>query len=126
MTARLLLLTAIAGATGAICRYGLTAVVQRLTGGVFPWGTFAVNTLGCLIFGYVWTAGERALALGPEVRAVVLVGFVGSFTTFSTFAFETGQMARSLGWAPAAMNLVLSNVAGIAAVMLGSVVASRG
>jgi CrcB protein len=83
---------ALAGACGTLARYGLAGAVHRWLGGVFPWGTAFVNILGCLLFGLIWAAmGERTI-ISPEVRSVVLIGFMGAFTTFATFAAETGQL----------------------------------
>ena len=109
MTQRLLLLF-LAGGVGALARYGLAGWVQGRTGAGFPWGTLAVNAAGCLVFGLLWgLAMERAL-LSPETRTVLLVGFLGAFTTFSTFAAETSNLLREAEYALAAGNLILSNV----------------
>ncbi|MEQ9459495.1 MAG: CrcB family protein [Phycisphaeraceae bacterium] len=87
-----LTLIAGAGAAGAVARYGLTHatgwVLRPWTPDGWVWGTLAVNTLGCLLFGVVWAATEGKWPGAVEVRYAVLVGFLGSFTTFSTFAFE--------------------------------------
>jgi CrcB protein len=90
---------AIAGGLGAVSRYALAGLVQRWTGAAFPWGTFAVNAVGCLAFGFVVGVLEDRVALATAMRPYVLVGFLGAFTTFSTFAFESGELlvARQLG-----------------------------
>ena len=115
---------AAAGVLGTLARYGLSGLVQRASGGsAFPWGTLAVNALGCLAFGVVWSLAEtrflsgRAVpaALSADARTVVLVGFLGAFTTFSSFAFETGQLLRDAKPALAAANLVAQNALGVAA-----------
>ncbi len=83
-----------------------------------------MNVLGCFLFGAVWVAaGERHL-LGTEARIVLLMGFMGAFTTFSSFAFETGEMLRSAQWLAALGNLALQNVLGIGGFFAG-VVAGR-
>ncbi len=114
---------AVAGACGAICRYGLGGLVQRLCQGAFPWGTMAVNSLGCLVFGFVWTLAQGRLNLSPEARTIVLVGFVGSFTTFSTFVFETEQLLADNQWLMAGLNVVAQLGIGMGAYILGVFIA---
>ncbi len=114
-----LLLIACAGGLGALARYGLSGVVQRAAGSDFPWGTTVVNVTGCLAFGLLWSWMGARLSIGGEVRAIVLVGFMGAFTTFSTFAFETAQLLHGAQWLAAAGNLAIQNVVGIAAMFLG-------
>ncbi len=114
-----LVLMAIAGSLGTLSRYCLTVFVQRLCGPGFPWGTFVVNVSGCLVFGFVWTLSEEWQAISENSRLIILTGFIGAFTTFSTFAFDTAEMFAHADWWRGAMNLVLSNVVGIAAVFLG-------
>lgn len=117
---------AIAGALGTLARYGLTGLAQRITGGGFwgafganfPVGTLAVNVLGCFLFGLAWSLLAHGLQDG-QVRLVVFVGFLGAFTTFSTYAFEGGQMVRDARWAPLAAHLMLQNGLGLAAVLTG-------
>ena len=110
---------AVLGAAGTPARYGLGGLVQRLHAGAFPWGTLAVNALGCFLFGLVWTLAEERLLISGETRAIVLIGFMGAFTTFSTFAFETGAMLRDTEWLLAAGNLLLQNGLGIGFFFLG-------
>jgi CrcB protein len=110
---------ALAGAVGTLARYWLGGVVQRLCGESFPWGTLVINVSGCLLFGFVWVLAEDRLLLSPQTRIVILTGFMGAFTTFSTYAFETTQMLADSEWLRAAGNLALQNVLGLAAVLLG-------
>lgn len=114
-----LVLLAVAGAVGTLARYWLGGVVQRLCGTGFPWGTIVINVTGCLLFGLIWTLAEDRLLISPESRVVALTGFMGAFTTFSTFAFETSQLLAGAEWFRAVCNVVLQNVVGVAAVMLG-------
>jgi fluoride exporter len=114
-----LLLLAVAGAAGTLARFGLGGMVQRMMPGAFPWGTLVVNGVGCLLFGIAWSLAEERLVISGATRTIVLVGFMGAFTTFSTFAFETGQLLDDSEWLAAAGNMLLQNVAGIALVLLG-------
>ncbi len=114
-----LLLLALAGAAGTLCRYGLSGLVQRLCGDQFPWGTFAVNALGCFLFGLVWALAEDRLLISGRSRFVVLTGFMGAFTTFSTFAFESTGLLQDAQWGRAAWNLLGQNLVGVACVLMG-------
>ncbi len=114
-----LVLIAVAGGLGTLARYGLAGLVQRAVDGAFPWGTVAVNLLGCFLFGTLWSVMESRVSIGGEARAMILVGFMGAFTTFSTFAFETAQMLREAQWLLAAGNMAVQNLVGIAALLLG-------
>lgn len=118
-----LLWIALAGALGTLARYGVQRGAVALLGPAFPWGTLAVNALGCLIFGYAWSRAEQIGALPPTVAGPLLIGFLGAFTTFSTFAFETVQLQQRSGWGPAAANLLLNQVLGIGLFVLGLVLA---
>ncbi|WP_286817229.1 fluoride efflux transporter FluC [Desulfobacter sp. UBA2225] len=112
-------LLALAGACGTLTRYGLTGVIHRWVGGVFPWGTVVVNVLGCLLFGLVWTArGERAV-ISPEARVVILTGFMGAFTTFSTFIAETSHLLIGTQLLMGVTNIALQLVTGIGGFILG-------
>ncbi len=110
----------LAGGLGTLARYSLGGVVQRAYGGGgFPWGTVAVNILGCFLFGVIWSMAEERLVISGEVRTIILVGFMGAFTTFSTFIFETGQFIRDAQWFLAMGNLLLQSVSGIIVLFLG-------
>ena len=114
-----LLLLASAGAFGTLARYFLGGAVQRLSGGAFPWGTFAVNMTGTLLFGLVWSLAEDRLVISSEARTIILVGFMGAFTTFSSFMFETGELMRDSQWALAFGNIALQNLTGILFLFIG-------
>jgi len=113
------LLVACAGAAGTVCRYGMATLVQRWGGLSFPWGTLAVNAVGCFLFGLFVALAEERLNLSRETRIVVLMGFMGAFTTFSTFAFDTGNLLIQGRWGVAALNIVAQNVSGILLVLGG-------
>ncbi len=114
-----LLLLALAGAIGTLARYGLGGFVQEHCGKIFPWGTVAVNLLGCLLFGVVWSSLEERWPASSETRMIILVGFMGAFTTFSTFMFETEALLRDAEWWPALGYFTLHNVGGLAALVVG-------
>jgi CrcB protein len=110
-------LLAVAGGLGTLARYGVSRAVSERFGEGFPWGTLSVNTLGCLLFGCVWALGEGRL-LSPDQRMVVLVGFMGAFTTFSTYGFEA---LRLLPVPSAAIAYMMSqNALGLLAVWAGT------
>ncbi|MFG0329289.1 MAG: fluoride efflux transporter CrcB [Phycisphaerales bacterium] len=115
-----LALIGLAGGLGALCRHGLAGLMQRgATPEAFPIGTFAVNMLGCLLFGVVWSATETRLGLAPELRIIALTGFMGAFTTFSTFAFENTQLLREGAWLLAGGNIIGQNALGVALIFVG-------
>ncbi len=118
MTQKLLLL-ALAGAIGTLARYGLGGLVQSHAGKIFPWGTVAVNLLGCLLFGIVWASLEGRWPASDQTRTIILVGFMGAFTTFSTFIFETDGLLRGAEWWLALGYFCIHNVGGLAALRAG-------
>lgn len=120
MTSRILALS-IAGAAGTLCRYWLGGLVQRLLGVDFPWGTWAVNILGCLLFGLVWVLSEERFVISNQVRFLILVGFMGAFTTFSTYIYESYAMAGAGEWLRLALNIAGQNLSGFAAFYLGTI-----
>jgi len=106
-------LIAAGGAIGAVARYGLSGWVQNLGGGSFPSGTLFVNTAGSLLMGLFWGLSEL-VPVSPAVRLLFAVGFLGSFTTFSTFSLETFTLLRDketmLGLANIGLNNLLALV----------------
>ncbi|MEO8258650.1 MAG: fluoride efflux transporter CrcB [Acidobacteriota bacterium] len=109
-----LLLVAIGGALGSAARYLLSTFVLRLSGTLFPLGTFVVNLVGCVVFGAVVGAAQQRFVLAPEARAFLLVGVLGGFTTFSAYIFETVVLLRDGQLAAAAINIVAQVVLGLA------------
>ncbi len=111
---------ALAGATGTLARYGLSTVVgRRLADTGFPWGTVTVNILGCYLFGLVWSLAENRAWIGAEARIILLVGFMGGFTTFSSFGYETYALFRDAEWSRGLANILLQNSCGILFLWLG-------
>ena len=108
-----LLLIAIGGALGSAARYLVSSFVLRASGSLFPLGTFIVNLVGCLVFGGIVGAAEQRLALSSELRAFLLIGVLGGFTTFSSYAYESFALAREGHLVLAALNIVGQVVAGL-------------
>lgn len=92
-----LLVVAGGGALGAVARWLATGWVQDVTGEFFPWGTLAVNVAGSLLLGFA-LAWLQSTVASAEMRQFVAIGFLGSFTTFSTFSYETVAMLRDGEW----------------------------
>lgn len=114
---------AVAGAAGTLARYGLAGIVQRTSESLFPIGTAAVNLSGCLIAGFLWTLIENRIDMTGEMRAVVFIGFMGAFTTFSTFVLETSDLLKNGEWFWAFGNVALQTIAGLALFFLGAALA---
>jgi len=115
-----IVLLAIAGAIGTLSRYGLAGLVQRINSPSFPFGTMAVNIGGCFVFGLLCSIFENRWSVSGETRVVILVGFIGAFTTFSSFIFETGELFRSAEWFRASANMIAQNGLGLFALFLGT------
>jgi CrcB protein len=110
------LLVALGGALGSVLRYKTGALVMHHAGaGPFPYGTFTVNVVGCLIAGLLIGLGEHFEFLSAEVRLFLFTGFLGGFTTFSAFGVETIALVGRGEWAVAAIYVVLSVLCGLAA-----------
>lgn len=109
------------GAVGALLRFWSANWIYGVLGRGFPYGTLLVNVLGSLLMGfcYVWLV-ERS-SLGPEWRALIMVGFLGAFTTFSTFSIETMNLLEGGAVLKALLNMVLSVTLCVAAAWLGLV-----
>lgn len=114
-----LLVIAVGGAAGALCRYLLAGWVQSLAASLFPFGTLAVNVLGCFLFGILATMLTGAALVPEPVRLLLLVGFLGAFTTFSTFGWETVAMLDDGETGLAIANVLASNLLGFAGVWVG-------
>src|SRR6202046_3104620 len=91
------------GALGTLARYGLQGLVQERAGTGFPAGTLVVNLLGCFLLGGIAEYGLTHLALPADWRIAITVGFLGAFTTFSTFSWETVQLLRDGEWSRASV-----------------------
>jgi CrcB protein len=115
-----ILVVAAAGAFGALSRWGLSHATQSVLGKNWPYGTLLVNLIGCFVFGLAFEAFVRNRVPDDSPwRLLVLTGFCGAFTTYSTFAFETYRLAFDRRLLAAAANLLLHVVLGLAAVVAG-------
>ncbi|MBI4459506.1 MAG: fluoride efflux transporter CrcB [Acidobacteria bacterium] len=116
----LLFLLIVFGAVGTLSRYGLQGWVQSYANGGFPVGTLAVNLLGCFLLGGIGRFALQHLWVPPESRTAASIGFLGAFTTFSTFGWETFRMLEDGEWLKALLYGGISVGGGIFGVMLGA------
>ncbi|MEQ1760750.1 MAG: fluoride efflux transporter CrcB [Vicinamibacterales bacterium] len=115
-----LLWVALGGALGSAARYAMNLALRAVSP-AFPWGTFAVNVLGCFIFGLVAGLEASRGTFGPSGRLFLLVGVLGGFTTFSSFAFESVELIYAGQPATAAANMLGQLLLGTFAVWAGLV-----
>lgn len=113
------LLVALFGAAGAVSRYALDGWVSDLTRGQFPWGTFVVNLLGAFALGVVVALTTERLLPHPNWRIALGIGYIGSFTTFSTYAYESVKLAEDGALGLALLNSVGMLALGLAAAFCG-------
>ena len=118
-------LVAIGGGTGALARYIAASAIMTRFGGKFPLGTFVINVTGCFVMGILMTIFTERLDINPQWRPLLIVGFLGGYTTFSSFEWETYAAAREGGFWIAMLNVVSSVILGYVAVWLGSLLARR-
>jgi len=112
---------ALAGLVGTLLRYWLSGFVARQYGETFPWGTMAVNLIGCLVTGAVFFLTEERFLISPTVRTVILIGLLGGFTTFSSYGLQTFTLLRDGEFGLATLNVVTSNILGLFMVWVGYV-----
>ena len=113
------------GAVGAVLRYWLSSGVYTLTGRGFPYGTLVVNVLGSLVMGFLYIWLLERMPGGVAVRAFLLVGLLGAFTTFSTFSLETLVLFEQGDMFKAMTNILLSVVICVTAVWAGAFFAKQ-
>jgi CrcB protein len=109
----------IAGALGVLARFALGGWLVRATGGLFPWETMIINVSGCFAIGALAGALDRGALLSPALRMALLVGFLGGYTTFSSFALEALRLVQDAQWRSAALYVLGTNAAGLVAVWAG-------
>ncbi len=108
------------GGLGALSRYGMTLLAVKLFGTRFPWGTVAVNLLGCFLIGLAFSLAERGFhVVNPCMRLFFVTGFLGGLTTFSTFGLETANALRAQDYVIALLYFLSNNAIGTALVFVG-------
>ena len=107
-----LLYIAAGGAAGALCRYGLSEAIITHAGKGFPWGTLAVNLAGCFAIGLAYHL-VTAQRIPHEISWLLITGFLGAFTTFSTFSLETNTLLRDGAYLAALAYILASVLAGV-------------
>ena len=113
------LIIGLGGFLGANVRYVVSGWAAEKWGASFPYGTLLINVTGSFILGVFLAAVTGRLAIDPRWRLFFAVGFVGAYTTFSTYTYESMQLVLAGGWWPGLLNLLASNALGLAAALLG-------
>jgi len=113
----------IGGFVGAVARYGIAVWVGQRWGRSFPLGTFVINVSGSFLIGLLMTLMAERFTENPQWRLLLVVGFLGAYTTFSTFEYETGALLKDGEWTFAMLNIILSVVVGFIALKLGEIIA---
>jgi len=114
-----LVLVALGGAAGAAARYVVDGFVAERTAGAFPWGTFVVNISGSLVLGLLFAFAIERDVLPAGVRAPLMIGFLGAYTTFSTLMLESWRLWEDGAVVLALANIVGSSLAGLVAIVAG-------
>jgi fluoride exporter len=112
-------LIAIGGAAGAVSRYAVDDTLTRWLGSSFPVGTFVINISGSFVLGILFALVVERAALPSDIRAPVMIGFIGAYTTFSTWMLESARLMEDGAWLLAAANLGGSVLLGLLAVFAG-------
>jgi CrcB protein len=110
---------------GGLLRYVLSGLVQNWWGPTFPIGTLVINISGCLAIGFLAAMITGPVIVREEYRVALLIGLLGGYTTFSTFGRETMALVSDHKWLYAALNIVLSNLLGLAAVWAGAATSAK-
>jgi CrcB protein len=107
------------GGLGSLARYGLDSLLEHRVDWLFPWSTFAINVSGCFLNGLLVAVVVDALGAPQWLSRGLIIGFLGAYTTFSTFGAETYELTELGHWGLAAGNIATSAAAGVAAIALG-------
>jgi fluoride exporter len=118
-----LIFIGLAGLVGTLCRYSLSGLVARRFGETFPTGTLLVNIIGCFLAGFLFYLLHERFLVSEIVRTAIMIGFLGGFTTFSSFGLQTFTLLKDGEMAFAIMNVLLSNAVGLASVWAGYLLA---
>lgn len=119
------LAVAAGGAAGALSRYGLVLAVSRMGMTSFPWATLMANVSGSFLIGLIWSLLEHKSMLDTPWRALLIVGLLGGFTTFSSFSLETLTLIQQMRWGAVLGNVSLNLVGCLLAVAAGAVLANN-
>lgn len=114
-----IIMVAVAGAFGALGRWGLSRTLGLWLGGSFPLGTLAANLIGCFLLGLIMQIGLTTDRIPGPWRLALTVGFLGALTTFSTFSYETVALLQDASWLRGGLNIALNLIGGLAACLLG-------
>lgn len=112
------LYVALGGALGAAARYLLSIAIQAKSGVYFPWGTFTVNILGCLLIGLLWKLFQADM-MNSSTYLLVVIGVLGGFTTFSSFGLDGLKLIEQQEIVKAGLYIIGTNIVGIGAVFVG-------
>ena len=113
------LIVMLGGSLGAASRFGIGLLTAKVWGTRFPWGTLTVNLVGCFLIGIVFALADRARLLTPDMRLLVITGYLGALTTYSSFSLETVNAARAGMHLQPVMNILANNLGGLACTILG-------
>ena len=113
------LLVMLGGSLGAASRYGVSLLSARLLGTQFPYGTMVVNLAGCFLIGLLFALADRSRLLTPDVRLLLITGYLGALTTFSTFSLETVNAGRAGLTLQSLTNILINNLGGLSLTWLG-------
>lgn len=114
------LLIGTGGFLGSVLRYWTSVNAYKIFGENFPYGTFVVNVLGCLLIGFIAEISENRFLVSPEIRIFLMIGFIGGYTTFSTFGYETFVLLQGKDYLTAFTNIFFSVIVCIASVWIGT------
>lgn len=111
------------GFLGSVLRYWTSINAYKIFGEKFPYGTFIVNVVGCLLIGFVAEISENRFLISPEIRSFIMIGFLGGYTTFSTFGYETFMLLQDKDYFTALSNVLLSVILCVTFVWFGTLLA---
>ncbi len=114
-----LLIVMLGGSLGAASRYSIGLLAAKAWGTQFPWGTLTVNLIGCFLIGLIFALADRVRLLTPDVRLLLITGFLGALTTFSSFSLETVNAGRAGLTLQPRVNRLVQNLGGLALTLIG-------
>jgi fluoride exporter len=114
-----LLIVMLGGSLGAASRYSIGLLAAKAWGTQFPWGTMTVNLIGCFLIGLIFALTDRVRLLTPDMRLLLITGFLGALTTFSSFSLETVNAGRAGLALQPLVNILVNNLGGLALTFIG-------